>query len=223
MRFKGWEQFLNKAKCFTQETCARTRGFRTSGAGYCMHFFMSTFPQQTFPTLVVLSSSSTTPSGNELCNLIYAFCEATYCVYIKPTAVQLYLVPPNFHNSGTVNHCSLFISLTASVISSSSIIIPVWVISSQLKYPQLFSHFSCRTSRPLIIIAVFWETNWPELHGEVRISPLTMLQHRCKGDVPLCLHCGRSQPAVCLSDQCEALQWFLFRTVHGNSDRFPKC
>ena len=77
-----------------------------------------------FPTLVVLSLASTIPSGNGLCSLIYDLCEVIQFIYIKPTAVQLYLMPPNFHNLGTVNHGSLFIFLTASMISSSSIIIP---------------------------------------------------------------------------------------------------
>lgn len=134
------------------DLCARIRGFRTSGAGCCACFFMFTFPQQTFPTLIVLSLASTTPSSNELCNIIYALCEVIYCVYIKSTAVQLYLVPPNFHNSGTVNHCSLFISLTASMISSSSITIPVWIISAEVSLAlqsflrhnfQTFNHYCC--------------------------------------------------------------------------------
>lgn len=75
---------------------------------------------------------------------------------------------------------------------------------------QTFNHYCCLLRDKLT------RTAWGG-----QISPLTILQHRCKGDVPPCLHCGSSQPAVCLSGQCEAQQW-LFRTVHGNSGHFPK-
>lgn len=106
--------------CSSAMLCARIRGFRTPGF-YVVHASLwSVCYRRLLPCL-----ASMIPSGNGLCSLSYVLCEEVICgVYSRPTARQLHLIFPNSHNLGTENQCFLLTLLTASMILSSSIIIP---------------------------------------------------------------------------------------------------